>query len=70
MSHSQESEPQGEPMEQGVKDDGGSKCLLVMRGIGVETSPRAKASPLPSGVSSQENLASFIIEGEQEDSGN
>lgn len=56
-------------MEQGVKDDGESECLLVIRRIGVVRSPRAKASRLPSSVSLQENLVLLFVEGEQEDSG-
>jgi len=42
--------PQGESMGRRVKDGGGSERRPVAGRIGVETSPRAKASPLPPGV--------------------
>jgi len=56
-------------LEVAIRTAGGSECLLVMRGIEVATLLRAKASRLPSGVSSHENLVLLLIEGEQEDSG-
>src|SRR5215469_13404135 len=43
-------QPQGEPMGRRVKDGGASEGRPVTGRIGVETSPRAKASRLPSGV--------------------
>src|SRR5205823_3746195 len=40
-----------------VKDEGASECRSVMDWIGVATSPRAKASRLPSGVGGREPSA-------------
>ena len=40
-----------------VKDEGGSEGRPVMGRIGVATSPRAKASRLPSGVGGREPTA-------------
>ena len=53
-------QPQGEPMGRRVKDGGGSEGRPVAGRIGVETSPRAKASPLPPGVGGREPAANRL----------
>src|SRR5262245_42958231 len=53
-------EPQGEPMGRRVKDGGGSEGRPVTGRIGVATSPRAKASPLPPGVGGREPTANRL----------
>jgi len=61
-----ESEPQGEPAELRVWEDGESECRSVIERIEVErsitraTSPHAKAGRLPSGVSSRESLTNRL----------
>jgi hypothetical protein len=49
-----ESDPQGEPAGQGVKDAGESECRLIMRRIGPV--PNLKGCPLPAGEDSREPL--------------
>jgi len=44
-------QPQGVSKGERVKECGESKCPLVTRGIGVATSPSAKAGRLPHGLS-------------------
>ncbi len=49
-------QPQGAPKGRRVKEEGASEGRAVMGRIGVETSPHAKASRLPSGLYSRESL--------------
>jgi hypothetical protein len=52
--------PRGEPMGRRVEDGGGSEGRPVTGRIGVGTSPRAKASPLPPGVGGWEPTANRL----------
>lgn len=49
-------QPQGRLMAQRVEECGESECRSVIERIRVVTLPGAKASPLPHGLSWQENL--------------
>ena len=54
-----ESDPQGEPIDEWVKEVGKSECHPVMGWIRVQTLPDTKVGRLPTGVESRETYATF-----------
>ena len=61
---SMESDPQGEPIDEWVKEVGISECRSVMERIRVQNLPGTKVSRLPTGVGSRETFGRSNLYGE------
>ena len=59
-----ESDPQGEPIGEWVKEVGISECHFVMEWIRVQDLPGTKASRLPTGVGSRQTSGRYNLYGE------
>ncbi len=60
-----ESEPQGVPTDEWVKEVGKSKSLVVIARIRVQTLPDPKGSRLPTGIESRETSVRNNLYGEE-----
>jgi hypothetical protein len=59
LQYNMESDPQGKPMDEWVKEVGKSESRSVMARIRVQDLPGTKVSRLPTGVESREMCASI-----------